>query len=72
MDSRDINKHFKDVILLSVGLTERMTELPERIAHDLTLFLSQVSVELASNPQGYKGVDSDRLIKSIQEAFSLN
>lgn len=72
VDSRDIKKHFRDVILLSVGLTEGMTELPERMALDLTSFLSQVSAELASNPQGYKGVDGDRLIKTIQEAFSLN
>lgn len=31
-----------------------------------------VPAELASNPQGYKGVDGARLIKTIQEAFSLN
>ncbi|VVM42379.1 hypothetical protein PS862_00505 [Pseudomonas fluorescens] len=72
VDSRDINKHFRDVIFLSVGLTKGMTELPERIALDLTSFLSQVPAELVSSPQGYKGVDGDRLIKSIQEAFSLN
>lgn len=72
VDSRDIKKHFRDVILLSVGLTEGMTELPERMALDLTSFLSQVPAELASNPQGYKGVDGDRLITTIQEAFSLN
>lgn len=72
VDRRDINKHFKDVIVHSVGLTEGMTELPERIALDMTSFLSQVLAELASNPQGYKGVDGDRLIKSIQEAFGLH
>ncbi|MEK1836439.1 hypothetical protein ACQKPC_13750 [Pseudomonas sp. NPDC089918] len=72
VDSRDINKHFRDVILLSVGLTEGMAKLPERMALDLTLFLSQVPAELASNPQGYKRVDGDRLIKIIQEAFGLN
>lgn len=72
VDSRDINKHFRDVIFISVGLTKGMTVLPERIAFDLTSFLSQVPAELVSNPQGYKGVDGDRLIKSIQEAFSLD
>lgn len=72
VDRRDINKHFKDVISLSIGLTEGMTELPERIALDLKSFLSQVPNELASNPQGYKGVNGERLIRSIQEAFSLN
>jgi uncharacterized small protein (DUF1192 family) len=72
VDSRDIKKHFKDVISLSALLTEGMAELPERIALDLTSFLSQVPAELASNPQGYKGVDGDRLIKTIQEALSLN
>jgi hypothetical protein len=60
------------VILLSVGLAEGMTKLPERMAHDLKSFLSQVPAELASNPEGYKRVDGDRLIKTIQEAFSLN
>jgi hypothetical protein len=72
VDSRDINKHFRDVILLSVGLIEGMVKLPERMALDLTLFLSQVPAELASNPQGYKRVDGNRLIKIIQEAFGLN
>jgi hypothetical protein len=33
--------------------------------------LSIWNAELASNPQGYKRVDGDRLIKTIQEAFSL-
>ncbi|MHC8324477.1 hypothetical protein [Pseudomonas sp. LB1P83] len=72
VDSRDINKHFKDVIMLSVGLTEGMIKLPERVTLDLTSFLSQVPAELASNPQGYKGVDGGRIIKIIQQAFSLN
>jgi hypothetical protein len=71
VDSRDINKHFKDVILLSAGLTEAMTRLPERLAFDLNSFLSQVPAELASNPQAYNGVDGDHLIKLIRKAFSL-
>jgi hypothetical protein len=48
-----------------------MTQLPERLALDMKSFLYQVPIELASNPQVYKGVDGDRLIKTIQEAFSL-
>ncbi len=71
VDSRDIKKHFRDVISLSVLLTEGMTELPKRMALDLTSFLDQVPAEIASNPQGYRGVDGDRLIKIIQEAFRL-
>jgi hypothetical protein len=71
VDSRDIKKHFRDVIVLAVGLTEGMTQLPERLAVDLKSFLDQVRTELASNPQAYKGVDGERLIKTIQEAFSL-
>ncbi|MET3456327.1 hypothetical protein [Pseudomonas kilonensis] len=71
VDSRDIKKHFRDVIVLAVGLTEGMAQLPGRLALDLKAFLAQVPVELASNPQAYKGVDGDRLIKTIQEAFSL-
>jgi hypothetical protein len=71
VDRRDINKHFRDVIVLAVGLTEAMAQLPERLALDLNAFLDQVPAELASNPQAYKGVDRDRLIKTIQEAFSL-
>jgi hypothetical protein len=31
-----------------------------------------VLAEPASNPEGYKRVDGDRLIKTIQVAFSLN
>ncbi|AOS39392.1 hypothetical protein ACNT2N_09615 [Pseudomonas thivervalensis] len=71
VDSRDIKKHFRDVIVLAVGLTEGMAQLPERLALDLKAFLNQVPAELASNPQAYKGVNGDRLIKTIQEAFSL-
>ena len=71
VDSRDIKKHFRDVIVLAVSLTEGMAQLPERLALDLNAFLDQVPAELASNPQAYKGVDEDRLIKTIQEAFSL-
>jgi hypothetical protein len=71
VDSRDIKKHFRDVIVLAVGLTEGMAQLPERLALDLKSFLNQLPTELASNPQAYKGVDGDRLIKTIQEAFSL-
>ncbi|WP_339489863.1 hypothetical protein [Pseudomonas rhizophila] len=71
VDSRDIKKHFRDVIVLTVGLTEGMAQLPERLARDLKSFLDQVPAELASNPQAYKGVDGHRLIKTIEEAFSL-
>lgn len=72
VDSRDIKKHFRDVIVLAVGLTEGMAQLPERLALDLKAFLNQVPAELASNPQAYKGVNGDRLIRTIQAAFSLD
>lgn len=71
VDSRDIKKHFKDVIALSALLTEGMAELPERMDLDLRSFLGQVPAELASNPIGYRGVDGDRLITAIREAFGL-
>lgn len=72
VDRRDINKHFRDVIFLAVGLTEGMTQLPDRLADDLRSFLRQVPTELASNPGFYKKVDGGRLIKTIQEAFGLD
>ncbi|WP_053147735.1 hypothetical protein [Pseudomonas sp. P97.38] len=71
VDSRDIKKHFRDVIMLATGLTEGMALLPDRLAADLRSFLDQVPAELASNPQGYKGVDGERLIKTLQAAFNL-
>lgn len=71
VDRRDINKHFRDVIFLAVGLTEGMTQLPARLADDLRLFLRKVPAELASNPDFYKKVDGGRLIKTIEEAFGL-
>lgn len=71
VDRRDINKHFRDVIFLAVGLTEGMAQLPDRMADDLRSFLNQVPAELATNPSVYKKVDAERLIKTIQEAFGL-
>lgn len=72
VDSRDVKKHFNDVISLSALLTEGMTELPERIASDLTSFLGQIPAEFAAHPDRYRNVDSDQWVNAIKRAFNLD
>lgn len=71
VDSRNINKHRNDVILLSQLLEPEMAILPESIGADLTRFLDRLSHEDIDPAK--LGIDADliHVIGTIKAAFSL-
>lgn len=76
VDSRDIEKHKKDVLRLAAMLTaESRYILPEAMSKDLIDFCNAVSVELPNKDflksVGLSGMSAEELLSIIRGAFEL-
>lgn len=76
VDSRDIEKHKKDVLRLAAMLTaESRYILPDAMSNDLTDFCNAVSVELPNKDflqsVGLSGMKAEELLSIIRSAFEL-
>jgi len=75
VDSKDINKHRRDVLrLYQVLHPDVRIDLPESVRTDLGHFLRNIQQEVTSkllNQLGIKGVGSDEVFETIRMIYGI-